>query len=450
MNATVQVLFIAHSFPPSPEVGGRRIASFCRHLPGFGIRPIVLTVNEQCLQQRDDSYPAPDGVRIEWASEMTNPLLWYARLKKLIRSGSSDAGNGGRQARPAEVSPRQELGFVPRQVFTLLDTPDRHLRWYLPAARAAARLIKSERIAVVVSSGPPWTAHLVARHLRKKYGVPWVADFRDPWASAQSHRPRWASRLHYSMESSCVRWADLVICNTEALRQDFIARSPALPASKFVTLTGGFDDSVIPQPEPKGSRRILLHLGDIYLSRRIDTFCQAMRSLIDSGKIEPNSVKVLFVGEVDPMAKFAAGRQLSDLIGHELVEFIPRMNWQQAQRLLWGADLLLLFQGDFKTQVPAKFYEYLQTGKPIFAVAARGALTELLESTGAGVWAEPEDAGGIASSLLRALQLPAIPPEEAARRWSGRFHARSLTAQLARWIRQLAAQHSPGPVVSDR
>src|SRR5438132_10426458 len=133
LNAAIQVLFIAHSFPPSPEVGGRRIASFCRHLPGLGIHPIVLTVSEQCLQQRDDSYPAPDGVRIQRAGELTNPLEWYARLKKLIRSGSSDAGNSDRQARPSRVSFSEELGFARRQVFTLLDTPDRHLTWYLPA-----------------------------------------------------------------------------------------------------------------------------------------------------------------------------------------------------------------------------------------------------------------------------------------------------------------------------
>jgi glycosyltransferase involved in cell wall biosynthesis len=247
------------------------------------------------------------------------------------------------------------------------------------------------------------------------------------------------------MESSCVRWADLLICNTTALRRDFIARYPAFLGSKFVTLTGGFDDSVSPQPGTREPRRILLHLGDIYLSRRIDTFCQAVRSLIDSGRIERDSVKILFVGEVDPMAKLAAGEKMLDFVGDQLVEFMPRRKWQDGQRLLWSADLLLLFQGDFKAQVPAKFYEYFPTGKPIFAVAAKGALTDLLDSTGSGVWAEPGDPDGIASALLRALQLPAIPPEEVARRWSDQFHVRSLTAQLASWIRQLAAQHSAGP-----
>jgi len=328
-----------------------------------------------------------------------------------------------------------------------LETPDRHLAWFLPAARAAARLIKSERIAVVFSSGPPWTNHLVARHLRKKYGIPWVADFRDPWAPTQSDKPPWASTLHYTMEASCVQWADLIVCNTEALRQEFVARYPAVPGSRFVVLTGGFDGSItlpaIPKG-PKGSRRILLHLGDIYLRRRIDTFCQSVQSLIDSRKIEPNSLQVRFVGEVDPMVKLAAGRVLSDLTAAKVIEFIPRMNWQAGQHLLWGADLLLLFQGDYKIQVPAKFYEYLQTGKPIFAVAAKGALTELLDSTGSGIWADPGDARGMGAGLLRALELPAISPEEAARRWSGQFHYRSLTAQLASWISQLATRPLPG------
>jgi glycosyltransferase involved in cell wall biosynthesis len=307
-------------------------------------------------------------------------------------------------------------------------------------------MINRERIAVIFSSGPPWTTHLVARHLRKKYGIPWVADFRDPWAAAQIHRPRWASRLNYSMEAVCVQAADLVVCNTEALRQNFVARYPALPGSRFVVLTGGFDDSITPPAVPKASRRILLHLGDIYQSRRIDTFCEAVQSLIDSRKIEPNSLQVRFVGEIDLTLKLAVGRLLSELTAAKLIELIPRMNWQAGQRLLRGADLLLLFQGDFKTQVPAKFYEYLQTGKPIFAVAAKGALTELLDSTGSGVWADPADACGIAAGLLRALELPAIPPEEVARRWNGQFHYRSLTAQLAGWISQLAARRSPGPL----
>jgi hypothetical protein len=108
-----------------------------------------------------------------------------------------------------------------------------------------------------------------------------------------------------------------------------------------------------------------------------------------------------------------------------------------AQQELWAADLLLLFQGSYQAQVPAKFYEYLQVGKPILAVARKGALTDLIESTGAGLWADADDPGAIATRLLEAFQLPSHGTNEVMRIWSGRFHYRSLAGALATWIREL-------------
>jgi glycosyltransferase involved in cell wall biosynthesis len=104
---------------------------------------------------------------------------------------------------------------------------------------------------------------------------------------------------------------------------------------------------------------------------------------------------------------------------------------------MWGADLLVLFPGN-RFQVPAKFYEYLRTGKPIFAVANPGALTDLIDSTGAGVWADINDPKDIAGKLLTALQLPIRSQEEVQARWDGQFHYRALAAQLAEQILRVA------------
>jgi hypothetical protein len=43
--------------------------------------------------------------------------------------------------------------------------------------------------------------------------------------------------------------------------------------------------------------------------------------------------------------------------------------------------------------VPAKFYEYLQTGKPIFAVTERGATIGRDRSHGAGLWVNQDRRG---------------------------------------------------------
>ena len=116
-----------------------------------------------------------------------------------------------------------------------------------------------------------------------------------------------------------------------------------------------------------------------------------------------------------------------------------RVGRYEAQQTLAQADVLLIFQGGHTLQVPAKFYDYLVTGRPIFAVAQKGALTDLLEETGSGVWGEAESSEDISAMFLRALALPAVSPAEAKSRWYERFHYRSLAGRLATCIRELVA-----------
>lgn len=441
MNYDSKVLVISYFFAPDAEIGAKRVTRFCRYLPGLGIQPIVVTVQERFLMRRDDSFPPPQAIRTERTTLWRNPYEWYVRLRKCTER-LSVLGNASKQASATKASHNGRPGSFRRHVLTLLNTPDRFLGWYLPACKAAEKLIESEPIGVIFSSGPPWTTHLVARHLREKYKIPWAADFRDGWSTNPNLEgaPGWAQGLNARLEASCVRSADLVICNTEPLRRSFVRQYPMERMEKFVTLTNGFDDLARPTEQSTVARpvRVFLHFGAIYGRRRIDTFCRAINELVNARRLDPGSFKILFHGEIDASSLTAVHEQSPELIRSKTVEFEPFIDsWREAQELLWTADLLLLFPGS-PVEIPAKFYEYLQTGKPMFAVGERGALSDLLESTGAGVWADPSDPLRIATSLLRALELPALPPEEVERRWSGQFHFRSLTAQLADHMRRLA------------
>jgi hypothetical protein len=62
VKAKLNVLFITHCFPPSAEVGAKRLASFCRYLPEHDIKPIVLTVQSECYPLKDDTFPFPPSV----------------------------------------------------------------------------------------------------------------------------------------------------------------------------------------------------------------------------------------------------------------------------------------------------------------------------------------------------------------------------------------------------
>jgi glycosyltransferase involved in cell wall biosynthesis len=159
--------------------------------------------------------------------------------------------------------------------------------------------------------------------------------------------------------------------------------------------------------------------------------------LVDQGEFDPATFKVLFVGDHDSSFVRSARAEAPELVARGCIQFQTRVNWEEADRIRWEADLLLLFFED-PLAVPAKFYEYLATGKPIYAVTPVGALTDVLERTGAGVWANPDDPTVIASKLLEALVRPQLSAVEVQRRWSGEFHFRSLAAKLAGWVTDLA------------
>jgi glycosyltransferase involved in cell wall biosynthesis len=279
---------------------------------------------------------------------------------------------------------------------------------------------------------------LIAYHLKRKFGLPWFVDFRDPWASfvPDPTRPDWWHRLSQRMEGSCVRISDLVLCNTDRLRHAFQQRYSDFHPSKFQTLTNGFEDLPSPPMRKARPKRLLLHLGSIYAQRRIDTFLTALANLVRSGRLSTESLQVVFQGDINALHLAEARKIIPDLLESKCVEFRARVSWEQAWQSLWQSDLLLLFQGSHHLQVPAKFYEYLQTGIPIFAIAEEGALTDALQATDSGIWAKSADAAGIADGLLRALQLPKHSPQDIRKRLGDRYDYPSLAKQLSFWIRE--------------
>lgn len=438
--APIQLLVVSFTFPPDSEVGAQRVARLCRYLPEFGIRPIVLTVDERFYARRDASSFQLGDLHIERTGMTTTPLEAYARWKSRRRTPASQPAD-----RPAEAIEQQAApGALKRHVLALLKTPDAYWGWYFPAVRAGLRLMEQESIDAIFSTAPPWTSHLVARKLARKSGRPWFADFRDPWWGNPQRKnlPKWRDFVDHRLEAGCVRLAASVVCNTDRMRQFYAGRYAELPAAKFFTLTNGFDDLFQPaQSERTDARRLILHLGDIYGVRRIDSFCDAVVQLVATGRLDPRAIRILFLGTIDPEIEADARRRLESLLPTGCVEFRPRVGWDAAQRELWRADLLLLFQGGFRLQVPAKFYEYLHTGKPILAVVEEGALTDIVDATQAGVWCDPSDPNSIGNAFLRALQLPARAPMQVEQQFSSQYHYRAIAGRLASKLRQAVGRN---------
>jgi glycosyltransferase involved in cell wall biosynthesis len=121
----------------------------------------------------------------------------------------------------------------------------------------------------------------------------------------------------------------------------------------------------------------------------------------------------------------------------EIVSLAPLIGNRDALREQAAADGLLLFQGSkFDLQIPAKVYEYLRIGKPIFAlVGPDGDTANLLRESGGAALVVADDVDAIATGLrayidaLASGTAPSARPDAVAR-YSRRAGAVRLASLL--------------------
>jgi glycosyltransferase involved in cell wall biosynthesis len=440
----LSVLVVSYYFPPDAAVGAKRIARFCQYLPEFRIRPIVLTVDLASCRKLDYSPQHLDQLQIVRARPTRTFLDWY-HLRAEIRSKHYPA------SAIAENNQKQFPSLLPslrRHLLSLLQFPDTQRGWYRPAVRASARVVATSPVDAVLSSGPPWTTHAVGHTIARRYNLPWIADFRDVWASDPWRRyacdsegtPAWRDRLDLWIEDRWVRQAAVVVCTTTRQRDALLRAHPCLDSNRVITIPNGYDSQEQNwngKAAPSSGPCVFLHAGNLYGGRRIDGFCRSIAALVSKGRLLPDATRIILLGDVNSDIEREARNCAADLFDKGMIAFHPRVDWESAQRSLQQAHVLLLFQGDHPTAIPAKFFEYLSTGKPILALAGQGELRDIMLRTGSGIVADPDDEVGIACAIEQILTAKPRTAEQV-ESVAKQFHFRNLTATLAERIHSAA------------
>src|SRR3990172_2139785 len=176
---------ISYPFPPLASSGVHRTIRFVSYLRDFGWEPIVLTIRDAHAKDyipRDSSLVAkiPTGIRITRTTSF-DPLATFIAFKN--RGGRrhiQELPQNGKETQPHNPSLMKRLL---ERILNFLYLPDDCIGWLYPAYKAASRLLQSEHIDAIYTTGNPWTAHLIGVTLKQMFGKPWLADFRDPCAN---------------------------------------------------------------------------------------------------------------------------------------------------------------------------------------------------------------------------------------------------------------------------
>ncbi len=402
-NESKSVIILAYSWPPDANVGAVRPVYLARQLALSGWHPIAMTVKERYYDLINNSGIAGSDsaivIRTRCIPNIRHVYLWMKRIIAWFSGGKTTENLAASLGVPGNEGPgscESAPSWLKKTILSLLYTPDEFLGWLPFAVVSSLKACRNYKAQCLISTGPPFTSHLVALLLKNIYGIAWVADFRDPWAWNETSSVLTSGisdRINHWLERAVMRRADRIVCVTAAMTEMYRKLYPDLPENKWITITNGYDMEEFAELTPvvKSDRFTISYVGSFDFSRTPALMLKAVRELIEEGTIDKQKVNLRFVGPCQhvaerPLLEVIAEHGLSEVA--DVIGFVPRT---EALREVLHSDMLLLLGGTQRLSVAAKTYEYMAAGKPILAIVEEGATADIIRQARVGRVVAPQD-----------------------------------------------------------
>jgi glycosyltransferase involved in cell wall biosynthesis len=395
-----RALVLAYFFPPVAGAGAQRTLKFVRHLVPLGWDATVVSTRSRIYRARDPSLLAEVPVSTRVVRTRALPLAAYLGM----------------------VLHRLRL----RRLRSVVVWPDNGLGWSPFALVATLRAVRRDRPDILFSTSSPYTGHLVALIVARLTGLPWVADFRDEWATNPhlADQPRLLTALTVRTERAITARATRVVVAADYFDLVGLPRGDR----RRLEIPNGVDEVDLPPssaPGPPGDRFVLAHVGTLYDIRDPTPALRALAALAARGAIDGRQIEVRLVGNIW-LQSFTPPPDLR-------IEKVGYVDHARAVAEMRAATALLLYVPRASLAPSGKLFEYLASGRPLVCLARPDNLaSRLVREWDAGVVADPDDEAAIEQAILslwtrwRADGLP------------DREDVRALT--LERYSRQAAAE----------
>lgn len=171
------VLFVAIDYPPCRSPGTERIYKFSMNLRAFGWLAKVLTVNVSTHNPcaLDEDYQDEGNVHRSFCLDTVKYLSFKGKY------------------------------------FSFCTIPDRYVSWVFTAFFKGLWIIKKHKPAIIFSSSPSLTSHVVAGLIAKITATPWVVDFRDPLQCHYDESVYQSFKLHRWIEKRVIAYCSKAI-----------------------------------------------------------------------------------------------------------------------------------------------------------------------------------------------------------------------------------------------
>ncbi|PHQ28491.1 glycosyltransferase family 4 protein [Leeuwenhoekiella nanhaiensis] len=425
-----KALIICYYWPPAGGPGVQRWLKFVKYLRDFEIEPVVYVPQNPHYPIQDESLLAeiPEGIEV-----IKQPIFEPYGLASVFSKKSTEQLSSGIIKAEEKQSVLQKLMlFVRGNLFI----PDARKFWIKPSVHFLEQYLKNNPVDCIITTGPPHSLHLIGLRLKFKTGLPWLADFRDPWTQIGYQKKlkltRASQKKHSELESKVLTGADHLLVTSYATQKFFEAQTPK-PVS---CITNGFDEENVPEINLDKSFS-LSHIGSLLEDRNPKVLWEVLRELKAELPEFGSDLRINLAGKIS--ASVVDSIKAEGL--EENLKLHGYISHQEALQMQRSSQILVLIEIDSaETQliIPGKLFEYLAARRPVLSIGpAESDVKKLLKDTNAGFYFEYAQKAQLKETLLtsyRAFKERGMPTVDADLKAYTRRH---LTAELAAILHRL-------------
>ena len=266
------------------------------------------------------------------------------------------------------------------------ELPDTYnFTWRKSAFKQAEQYIKKRQISYMHSISIPFTSHLLALSLKQQYGLPWIAQFYEPWADNQ-----FRGYCDYTISKN-LKWermvainADIIIHNSLKMCDSWIEKYGDLVAKKIFYLPMPSDLIIRKRNDIRrnnDTKFIISHIGNLYGKRSAKPFLLALSSFCLKYPSLAVRLNVNFVGYMQE----SDVKLVKDLNLCDIVRIIGSIDQNKCKDYYENSDLFLVIEGEEQGPLffPSKVINYMYYDCPIIGITLKDSvLYDLLISNG--------------------------------------------------------------------
>lgn len=243
--------------------------------------------------------------------------------------------------------------------------PDTMIDWFLPATKfeKQAGIIDSFRPDYIYSCSMPNTCHLIGYYFSKKYNIPLIMDYGDPWvyiAGYSFNRIRFF--IERKMESKILQHSSLVSFSTRGCELLY-QRKYSIDQIKTITVMTGYDKKLLEIENtfiPTPHEGIIMTYGGAIQANVRDPipFFKAIDSFADTQiTVNLRTDNILYIQSL-----------VDQNTSNGMISVEGYVPFDEYYREMLSADVLVFFGNSTSDQLPGKIFNYIPTNKIIFYI----------------------------------------------------------------------------------